>query len=107
YPTGTGEAITLPEGPLEQFQSAAWFPQGSSLLVAGNEPGRPTRLYRQAVAGGSLLALTEPGVYVGAHLAPAGDSVIVRDEKGRWESCVFDKPPCRALAMMHDSDNVL
>ena len=39
-------------GPIAEYQIAFWFPDGKSLLVVGNEAGKPTRAYRQDIPGG-------------------------------------------------------
>ena len=46
-PTGAGEPITLNRGTLEEYTYALWFPDGQRVLIEGNEPGRPSRLFVQ------------------------------------------------------------
>ena len=66
YPMGAGEPVRLERGAIAHYQTALWFPDGKSLLVVGNEPGKPMRAYRQAVPGGEPTPLLDEGVYPAA-----------------------------------------
>ncbi len=61
YPTGAGEPRRLDRGKLENIESAQWFPNGDSVLICGNEPGRATRFYVQNLAGAPPRGVTPPG----------------------------------------------
>jgi hypothetical protein len=60
-PTGVGETRHLPRGNLQEITSGGWFPDGRRILVAGNEPGRPGRLFAQEVPDGLPRPLTPEG----------------------------------------------
>ena len=83
YPTGPGETRHLERGPIEKYLNAQWFPDGASLLVTGNEPGRPPRSYRQSIDGGPPVPVTPEGI-VGT-LSPQGDRVLAQVTPDRWE----------------------
>jgi serine/threonine protein kinase len=57
YPTGAGRTVPIEMGPLQQCATAAWFPDGKSLMIVGNEPGKPARNYRASFPGGTPEAL--------------------------------------------------
>jgi Tol biopolymer transport system component len=81
-PTGPGEARPLPVGHLE-CGYASWFPDGKRLLVAGNEPGRPFRLYAQDFEGRERRAITPEGLggFYG-EVSPDGKLVAAADRQG-------------------------
>lgn len=61
-PTGAGEAKWLPGGMTEDWFDVRWLPDGKRVLFAGNEKGRPRRLFVQDLAGGLPRAVTPEGV---------------------------------------------
>jgi eukaryotic-like serine/threonine-protein kinase len=85
YPTGTGEPIVLPNGPIERHvQAGTWFPDGRRVLVCGNEPARPPRCYAQDVAGGMPKPVTPEGV-LGAWVSPDGRRLLAQGPDGTWQ----------------------
>jgi hypothetical protein len=62
-----------------------WFPDGKSLLVVGNEPGKPSRVFQQSVPDGEPKPVLREGVFPAA-IAPDGKSVlaVTRDQKWQW-----------------------
>ena len=56
--------------------NARWRPDGASVILAGTEPGRSTRLYLQPLAGGNPRPLSEEGVASGL-LAVSPDGKLV------------------------------
>lgn len=83
YPMGAGEPVRLTRGSIAQYQTAFWFPDGKSLLVVGNEPGKPIRAYRQPVPRGEPTPLLEEGVYPAA-LTPDGQTILGVDREQQW-----------------------
>ena len=85
YPMGAGNPVKLERGAIAHYQTAFWFPDGKSLLVVANEPGKPTRAYRQAVPSGEPTPLLDEGVYPVA-LAPDGQTIlgVDREQQPRW-----------------------
>jgi Tol biopolymer transport system component len=89
YPTGPGETRHLPRGDLEAYHWASWFPDGKSVLVSGNEPGKASRCYQQDLSGGLPRPVTPEGTTNGTvspdglqilYLTPAG-SYFVQDAR--------------------------
>jgi serine/threonine protein kinase/dipeptidyl aminopeptidase/acylaminoacyl peptidase len=92
-PTGPGEARPLPVGNLE-CKHASWFPDGKRLLVAGNEPGRPLRLFAQDLDGRERRAITPEGLdvnqfgsiglmnYFGSDISPDGKLIAAKGAQG-------------------------
>jgi dipeptidyl aminopeptidase/acylaminoacyl peptidase len=115
YPMGTGDAIHLNRGPLERIQMAGWFPDSRSVLVVGNEPSRPTRAYRQDIAGGVPRPLLPEGVIpkhtggpaVCLAVAPDGQHIAATDTNGAWNLYPIDGGRPRPVAGLNPSDTVL
>ena len=91
YPTGPGEPRRLPRGNLEAYQFAAWFPDGKSVLVVGNEAGKASRCYAQDLAGGLPGPVTADAAARGwvspdglqmVYATPAGSYFIQRVDGG-------------------------
>jgi serine/threonine protein kinase/Tol biopolymer transport system component len=75
YPIGPGKTIRLDRGPIESYQDVGWFPNGRSILFCGNEPGKPSRCYRQDISGGSPKPVTPDG-FRNALISPDGRSIL-------------------------------
>jgi Tol biopolymer transport system component len=60
-PTGVGDTRLLPRGNLQEITGGGWFPDGRRIVVAGNESGRPGRLFVQEVPDGAPRPLTPEG----------------------------------------------
>ena len=82
YPTGPGEGRRLERGNLESYESAAWLPDGQSLLVCGHEPGHASRCYVQGASGGAPRSVTPEGASFGFP-SPDGKLVLARSAD-RW-----------------------
>ena len=86
YPTGPGDPIALPSGPVTKYQldePTPWFPDGQSFLVLGSEPNKRARVYRQFVTGGPPTPFLGENVQV-VLVAPDGESVIGLEDGQRW-----------------------
>ncbi|MDE3136987.1 MAG: protein kinase [Acidobacteriota bacterium] len=83
YPTGAGEKRVLERGKIESYESAQFFADGKRVLFCGNEPGRATRCYVQALAGGPARAVTPEGTSAGL-VSPSGDKVLVQNTEGQY-----------------------
>ena len=83
YPTGPGEPVRLERGGIEQYGSGDWLPDGRSVLLCGNEPGRATRCFVQEVPGGIPRPVTPEGTSQGL-IAPDASRVLARDAMGAW-----------------------
>jgi hypothetical protein len=83
YPLGTGEPVPLKRGVVAEYQTALWFPDGKSLLVVGNELGKPTRAYRQEIPGGEPTPMLAEGVRPAA-ITPDGGTILGVDPAKTW-----------------------
>jgi Tol biopolymer transport system component len=83
YPMGPGEPVRMKPGVIAEFQNAQWFPDGKSLLITGNEAGKPTRAYRQEIPAGEPRPLLEDGI-VPAAISPDGQSILAVDAQQTW-----------------------
>ena len=81
YPTGAGEARHLERGGIEGYDSAAFFPGGTSLLVCGYEAGHASRCYVQEITGGKPKAVTPEGTTLGL-ISPDGRQIVVLSTGG-------------------------
>jgi hypothetical protein len=61
-PIGAGEAKTLPRGPIHDYSWAFWHPDGKRIIIRGNAPSQPTRLYVQQVPDGQPRPFGPEGV---------------------------------------------
>jgi len=83
YPTGAGAMVPIDPGPLQACQNAIWFPDGKSLLITGNEPGKPKRAFRATFPGGKPEALLPEGLDPQG-ISRSGLRVLVRDASRSW-----------------------
>ena len=79
YPTGVGQGRQMTHDALNH-NSAAFTPDGRSIVFRAAEGTRPSRLYVQGVEGGSVRAISPEGV--------SGNVIVSPD--GRW---VFNRGP--------------
>ncbi len=70
-PAGSGEALSLPRGQVETYQSGSFLPDGRRILFVGAEHGRPQRTWIQEIPGGVPSAVTPEGA-VGVTTSPDG-----------------------------------
>jgi Tol biopolymer transport system component len=82
-PTGAGDALTLPRGTIEHYSNSRWLPDGRRILIAGQEAGRPKRLFLQDVPDGLPQPVTPEGIVT---FYPA----ISPD--GRWVAAGLEQP---------------
>lgn len=88
FPSDRNEIVLLPTGPGEPkkvavkniaLQAVRFFPDGKTLLIAGNEPGHAVRLYAQAIDGGEARPLSPEGITVNSiAIPPDGRHVLGR-----------------------------
>ena len=103
YPIGPGEPIRLDRGPIERYSAnARFFPDGKQILFCGNEPSKPTRCYRQAIAGGPPVPVAPDG-FVDARLAPDGRTLLAIGGDGTGQVMSIDGGPQKpALGLTTD-----
>ncbi len=83
YPTGAGETRQLSRGVIENYVTAQWLPDGKSVLIGGNEPGRGMRFYLQEIGGGAARAVTPEGTRDG-WLSSDGTLILARGPEGKY-----------------------
>lgn len=72
YPVGAGNPIRMERGPIANYESVKWFPDGRSVLLYASEPSKPARLYRQPLSGGGPTPILPEGVGGTANLGVTG-----------------------------------
>jgi Tol biopolymer transport system component len=82
-PTGAGEPKTFPKDEIEHASGpfGTFLPDGKRILFVGHEPGRPSRVFVQDLAGGAAKPVTPEGV-VARLLSPDGASLVTRTPEG-------------------------
>jgi eukaryotic-like serine/threonine-protein kinase len=95
-PTGAGESRMLSRGPVRQFNSVTWLPDGKAVLFGGSEPGQEPHLFRQGVGPGALpTPISGPGVHLGAFcrpVSPDGTAVVALDRDEGLVLLPLDRP---------------
>jgi Tol biopolymer transport system component len=105
YPTGPGEPLRLPRGPLQAYHGAAWFPDGKRVLLVGNEPGKASRCYEQDLVGGLPHPLTPEGTNNG-RVSPDGRQILYMDSAGVWFLQPTEGGTARAVSGLGPEDRV-
>jgi eukaryotic-like serine/threonine-protein kinase len=105
YPTGSGEVLRFPGGPLERLQSAEWFPDSRRLIVCGAEPSRAPRCYGQDLNGAAPSPLTTEGVM--ATLAPNGQTLLLTAADGAFQVSSIEAATPRPAAGLRAGDRVV
>jgi hypothetical protein len=82
-PTGAGEPKTFPKDEIEHSRALfrAFLPDGKRIVFVGQEPGRPSRVFVQDLAGGAAKPVTPEGV-VARLLSPDGLSLVTQTPEG-------------------------
>ena len=83
-PTGAGESKTISTGDVK-VHAAYFFPDGSRILMLGNQPGHGLRLWVSKASGGSPQPFTPEGVNIRARgcISPDGKRVAAQDPNGK------------------------
>jgi serine/threonine protein kinase len=82
-PTGAGEPRPFPKDAIEHMSGpfGAFLPDGKRVLFVGHEPGRPSRVFVQDLAGGAARPVTPEGV-VARLLSEDGKSLVTQTPEG-------------------------
>jgi hypothetical protein len=106
YPIGPGEPQHLPLGPLESARARAWFPDGRSVVVCGNERGRPYRCYQQDLAGGLPMPLAPENFDLVA-VSPDGRTFALQRSDNTKHLLASGENTPRPLPGVREGDNIL
>lgn len=106
YPVGAGEPQHLSLGPLESARGRAWFPDGRSVVVCGNERGRPYRCYQQDLAGGLPMPLAPENFDVLA-VSPDGRTFALQRSDNTKHVLASGESEPRPLPGLTERDNIL
>jgi eukaryotic-like serine/threonine-protein kinase len=84
-PTGPGKSREYPLGELRigRTGAAAFFPDGSRVVVMGQEPGRERRSYLLDLGTGTLRPITPPGI-AGRWVSPDGRLLLARGADAKF-----------------------
>jgi len=106
-PTGPGEARHWANPNIEHYAGAGWMPNSREILIAGNEPGRATRFYIQAIGGGAMRPVSPEGFGIDLRMAvsPDGKQFAARNQQtNAWNVCQIDGGQCAPLRGAEDDD---
>lgn len=81
-PIGAGEMVTLPRGPVRNYERAAWHPDGTRIVLLGWTADGKEQLFVQAVAGGPPRPLAEALDCSRAPFSPNGRAVMAQRKAG-------------------------
>jgi eukaryotic-like serine/threonine-protein kinase len=97
YPTGAGQTQQLQRGEIENYVSVQWFRDGKSVLINGNEPGKSTRFYVQALDGSAARPVTPEGTRDGV-LSSDGKLILARGADGKYSIYSIASDPSNSAA---------
>ncbi len=104
-PTGSGDTLTLPHGPVETYQTADFLPDGRAVIFTGAEPGRPSRTWIQEIPNGLPKAVTPEGT-VGVRTSPDGRWVAAVTQDSALVLAPLDAGQARLVAELAFREDV-
>jgi Tol biopolymer transport system component len=105
-PTGAGQQKRLPQGDIEEFYSATWFPDGVHILLNAAEKDRQQRSYTQDITGGPPKAITAEASVI-ALLSPDARA-YAKYNIGGYSLCPMQiDAECRSVPGLLDNDTLL
>ena len=84
YPTGVGDPIRLPRGPIVEFAGFSWFPDSRRVLFGGYEGSHQLAIYQQSLTGGPPERLPQVPPITSRLLHRDGTRVLGLARDGRW-----------------------
>ncbi len=106
-PTGAGEPVMLERGPVVDYLSIAWFPDGNRVLFAGKEAGGGVRTYVQDVRRGPPAPISVEGVRPIRYsdpVSPDQSRIVVFDANERLVEIPAAGGPPRAVEGVEPGD---
>jgi hypothetical protein len=103
YPSGAGDAIRLNTSPVTPSGAAGWLPDSQHIAFAGNEPGKPQRLYKIAIGGGPPTPIL-PDDVVFAFVLSGGASAVGWTTAGAVAVYPLNGGPARPVATLDPLD---
>lgn len=103
YPSGAGDSIRLNTLPVKPAGAAGWFPDSQHIAFAGNEPGKPQRLYKMAIGGGPPTPIL-PADVVFAFFLSDGASAVAWTTAGAVAIYPLNGGPARPVATLDPLD---
>jgi len=107
YPVGPGNPVRLERGTIDSYQDAAWFRDGTRVLVNAAEPGKGLRYYIQEFkadgGAGPARPVTPEGVRDGK-LTPDEQSVLACGPSGQFQFYPLDGGAPRPVKGMDTDD---
>ncbi len=76
-PTGTGSSVEIERAGLTNVTSAELFPDGKRILLAASLPGKPRRLYVQAIPAGAPRVISPDGFGWSGHPISADGKWVI------------------------------
>jgi Tol biopolymer transport system component len=103
--TGAGQARSFERGNLENYAGTEWFPDGDSVLINANEPGKATRFYVERFGGGPPRPVTPEGTS-GGRLSPDGRLILAKSGDGSYALFSIDGGAPRTVPGLIAEDRV-
>src|SRR4051812_30347706 len=101
-PTGIGQARAVTHDNINH-RVARWFPDGKRILFQGNEPGKPSHLWMQSIAGGAPVGVSPDGV-IGTLITPDSTRVLGRTPDRHYYFYPVDGGAPQLIPSMQGSD---
>jgi len=105
-PTGAGEKRVLPRGDAKVYYSAAWFPDGVSVLFVAEGADRAPATFRQSIAGGPPQRVGPLG-WRGVVISPDGKQAAGYGADGQIERVSFVDGASAKIAGAEPSDTLM
>jgi eukaryotic-like serine/threonine-protein kinase len=81
-PAAAGEIRRMEQHGIEQYNEAAWLPDGKQIVFLGRESGHLDRCYVQTIDSGGPRPITPEGV-AGTTVSPDGKLLVAFDQNGQ------------------------
>jgi Tol biopolymer transport system component len=106
-PTGPGETKVLKNDQFENFEGAAWSPDGKRIIFSAQEKGHGPRIYVQNLEGGKPRPVSPEGVRMPRSTSPLSpDGKLVVGIQGRGNASLYplEGGEVRPIAGLEEAD---